>query len=413
MPVNYFGLSRRSTGTPREMTATRWPIHKFHALRLSAVDTARVSGLTHQHYKYPARFSPTFARAAIDAFSSPGDLVLDPYMGGGTTVVEALAAAREVVGCDINELAHFVARAKTVSLSDAEIRAVEEWALACSMYRAYDDTEGMEHIFCELRTRNLQLPRARVLKKFIAHALALCELLKSENAMLIARCALLNVSQWALHGRRHQTTLDGFRNKLLERTFDILEATRNFSNHLQSIGRARSSASLILASAANLPRHKLFEGGCRKVDLVVTSPPYPGVHVLYHRWQVDGRRETPAPYWIAGCADGQGSSYYNFGRRGEAGHDQYFQASFETLVGIRGVMREEAVIVQMIAFSDRATQLPRYLENMVRAGFREISPGGATRARRIWRNVPGRSWHAEQKGRTAGSREVVLVHEAV
>lgn len=33
--------------------------------------------------------------------------------------------------------------------------------------------------------------------------------------------------------------------------------------------------------------------------LILTSPPYPGVHVLYHRWQVQGRKETPAPFWIA------------------------------------------------------------------------------------------------------------------
>jgi hypothetical protein len=38
--------------------------------------------------------------------------------------------------------------------------------------------------------------------------------------------------------------------------------------------------------------------------LVLTSPPYPGVHVLYHRWQVDGRKETPLPFMIAGKLDG-------------------------------------------------------------------------------------------------------------
>jgi hypothetical protein len=32
-----------------------------------------VSGLTHDFYRYPARFSPLFARAAIEAFSKPGD----------------------------------------------------------------------------------------------------------------------------------------------------------------------------------------------------------------------------------------------------------------------------------------------------------------------------------------------------
>ena len=29
-----------------------------------------------------------------------------------------------------------------------------------------------------------------------------------------------------------------------------------------------------------------------RVRLVLTSPPYPAVHVLYHRWQVKGRKET-------------------------------------------------------------------------------------------------------------------------
>jgi hypothetical protein len=49
--------------------------------------------------------------------------------------------------------------------------------------------------------------------------------------------------------------------------------------------------------------------------LVLTSPPYPGVHVLYHRWQVDGRKETPQPFMIANRPDGAGNSYYTMGDR--------------------------------------------------------------------------------------------------
>src|ERR1700731_1047133 len=41
-----------------------------------ARDNEPVRGLTHSFYKYPARFSPIFARAAIEAFTQPGDLVL-------------------------------------------------------------------------------------------------------------------------------------------------------------------------------------------------------------------------------------------------------------------------------------------------------------------------------------------------
>ncbi|SRR5216684_124112 len=82
------------------------------AVQLALINGARdaepVCGLTHGFYKYPARFSPKFARAAIETFTEPGDLVLDPHVGGGTTLVEAFAAGRDAIGIDISELAEFV-----------------------------------------------------------------------------------------------------------------------------------------------------------------------------------------------------------------------------------------------------------------------------------------------------------------
>lgn len=62
---------------------------KINTLYEAAQDKGRVQGLTHNFYRYPARFSPQFARTAIELFSKPGDVVLDPYVGGGTTIVEA------------------------------------------------------------------------------------------------------------------------------------------------------------------------------------------------------------------------------------------------------------------------------------------------------------------------------------
>src|SRR5258708_22730980 len=82
------------------------------ALVAGARDSEPVRGLTHGFYKYPARFSPTFVRATIEIFTKPGQLVLDPHVGGGTSLVEAPALGREAVGVDISPLAEFVARAK-------------------------------------------------------------------------------------------------------------------------------------------------------------------------------------------------------------------------------------------------------------------------------------------------------------
>ena len=86
--------------------------------------TARVAGLTHGLYRYPARFSPELVRAAIDTYTEPGDWIADPFVGGGTTAVEALALARRVVAFDVNPLSVLLTGAKTTPLSRKEI-----WAL--------------------------------------------------------------------------------------------------------------------------------------------------------------------------------------------------------------------------------------------------------------------------------------------
>jgi hypothetical protein len=97
------------------------------ALLEAFASQSRVSGYTHQFYRHPARFSPQFAARAIEAFTEPGDYVLDPFMGGGTSVVEALVRGRRVVGCDINRLAGFVTRAKTTPLSKKDRQTLIRW----------------------------------------------------------------------------------------------------------------------------------------------------------------------------------------------------------------------------------------------------------------------------------------------
>src|ERR1039457_4059723 len=94
-----------------------------------ARDAEPVRGLTHGFYKYPARFSPAFVRSAIETFTKPGDLCLDPHVGGGTTLVEALAAGRNAIGVDISTLAEFVAKVKSTVLSEFELEKLASWAV--------------------------------------------------------------------------------------------------------------------------------------------------------------------------------------------------------------------------------------------------------------------------------------------
>jgi len=371
-------------------------------VRRAARDRTPVAGLTHQFYRYPARFSPTFAAAAIEAFSRPGDVVLDPYMGGGTTIVEALVRGRVAVGVDLNSLAVFITRAKTTALSALDVRALKHWADEIVPTFSYWDTPAdLDSFVCERRTKNLTSPEARPIKKLLALGLRSLPAL-SGNAQQLARCALLNCGQWALNGRTRQPTLAEFRERLRSVVHEMVGGALGFSR------AASGDAVLIDDSAANIQRHEPFASGAR-AGLVVTSPPYPGIHMLYHRWQVDGRRESPAPYWLAECNDGHGASFYTFAYRSENAADKYFDESLQTLAAIRKVMRDGALFVQLIAFANPKRHLRRYLATMAAAGFTEVRGG----KRRLWRNVPGRKWHATLKGTLPSAREVVLIHESV
>src|SRR6266478_4290071 len=90
-------------------------------------DSRPVGGLSHTLYKYPARFSPLFAREVISLMTRSGDVVLDPFVGGGTSLVEAMATGRDGIGLDINELAVFVAKVKSTVFGDAELARVSRY----------------------------------------------------------------------------------------------------------------------------------------------------------------------------------------------------------------------------------------------------------------------------------------------
>lgn len=79
------------------------------------------SYITHGYYTYPAKFIPQLASRLIKEHSKEGDIVIDTFMGSGTTVVESLMNNRIGIGTDINEIAHLVAKVKTTPLKSLEV----------------------------------------------------------------------------------------------------------------------------------------------------------------------------------------------------------------------------------------------------------------------------------------------------
>lgn len=76
----------------------------------------------HPMCSYLASFPAALAHAFIARYSRPGDVVLDPFSGRGTTPLQACAEGRIGVGNDLNPLAHLLTAAKVEPASSAEAR---------------------------------------------------------------------------------------------------------------------------------------------------------------------------------------------------------------------------------------------------------------------------------------------------
>ncbi len=79
---------------------------------------------SHNFHAFPAKFPPQLPRKFIEGLTKPGDVVLDPMMGSGTTVVEALLAGRESIGFDIDPLAVRLSKVKTTWLEIERIKEI-------------------------------------------------------------------------------------------------------------------------------------------------------------------------------------------------------------------------------------------------------------------------------------------------
>jgi len=69
---------------------------------------------------YYAMFPIRFAQDAIDRFTDPGDVVLDPFCGRGTAPYAAMVAGRDSVACEINPVAWVYAATKTAPAPDPD-----------------------------------------------------------------------------------------------------------------------------------------------------------------------------------------------------------------------------------------------------------------------------------------------------
>ena len=78
--------------------------------------TANTKEYTHGIHPYPAMMIPQVARRLIQDYGREEGVLLDPYCGTGTTLLEAMLANLDSIGTDLNPLARLIARTKTAPI---------------------------------------------------------------------------------------------------------------------------------------------------------------------------------------------------------------------------------------------------------------------------------------------------------
>ena len=257
----------------------------------------KTAGTIHNLHPYPTRFAPAVPATLIEALSAPGDVVLDPFCGSGTTLIEARRLGRSAIGVDLSPLAIQISRVKNTRLTPADHKAAAlSVALANSLVSSLLDRPPSdiaraeyfdEHLRDDCRFLGIEISGAthgpaevnelsewfprHALQEIIRIRMAIerCPLESAKNLLLIALSSVL----LPLSYQKSDTRLSKIIREV--RPQQALNAWKRKVVDMQQL-LAREQGSL------SWPQPDLYEADARSldflqpssVDLVVTSPPY-------------------------------------------------------------------------------------------------------------------------------------------
>ncbi|MEE1009983.1 MAG: DNA methyltransferase [Agathobacter sp.] len=108
----------------RKVTVDELPV-EIKDDTIYVINQPNPNSVTHNYFKYPCKFIPEIPRWAMKAYlNCENGLVLDPFAGSGTTLLEASLAGHESVGAEIDEIAKLIIKVKSTKLTDLELQEV-------------------------------------------------------------------------------------------------------------------------------------------------------------------------------------------------------------------------------------------------------------------------------------------------
>ena len=221
---------------------------------------------------YRACFKPALATHFIEIFSKPGEIVFDPFMGRGTTPLEAALRGRIAAGSDANPLSEMLAAPRFYPLS---IEEITEWLDGFDWERDIETPHKLLAFFhpdtlrkiCLLRAAFLERPPNRTASWI--RMVALTRLTGHSSGFFSVRTlppnqAIPPAAQLSLNARLSQSPPPRDVSAL------ILKKSRSLLRQLPNFDPALSAHHRLWTAQAETPC-PLEENS---VALVVTSPPF-------------------------------------------------------------------------------------------------------------------------------------------
>ena len=279
-------------------------------LRLQRLDWAFTDEdtryLTHDLHPYPAKFPPQIPAKIISALSLPGDVVMDPFGGSGTTAVEAVRLGRKAVSVDANPLSGMVGRVKTLPLREDILQSLTELQIAVDGYRVNGQNKGSSWTEGLIAKHAALIPDIPNLEKWFCDAaigeLALLRHLIGEITQAEAKDVALAAFSRIVTRVSNQDSETRYvaHEKHLAPTFVLKAYQESLKLIVKRLEAGRSSL---------LGTQSVFVDGDSRfvlndavpdasVDLIITSPPYPNAtdYHLYHRFRLFWLGHDPRPF---------------------------------------------------------------------------------------------------------------------
>lgn len=253
--------------------------------------TADTKEFTHCYHTYPAMMIPQIARKLLTDYAPKGELslVLDPYAGSGTTLVESTIKGIKSIGTDLNPLARFMSRVKNTHFNTTEVKQAA--AELSTRFMAYSPRDVKDTDFSRISNFKFWYAEENLYKLSYINQIILELNPQIQDFFLLCLSETVREVSFTRNGefKRYKMSakqLEKFNPEVFP-TFER-KVIRNIKGleAFNALGEADIASVYSFNSSNGIPDDIIPKSS---VDMIITSPPYGDSHTTvaygqFSRW---------------------------------------------------------------------------------------------------------------------------------